>query len=298
MAETLLTPLAINVPLVDPETGNPTPYFQRLLQQLLKEKKVTDDLAEGAVQGDRQIISGDGLTGGGDLSADRTLNVGAGTGITVSADAVAADPEYIRDTIAAFAVAGTNMTITHDDGANTLTFDASGGGSGGLTFIQRTVVSALSTVDIPLSNSYDSFYIEYYLAPSVDSIGINLNVTDDNFATIETGATDYYYTQVRSSASSTGVSSSNGTSAIALLIGASLGNAANEFTSGHIGVINSKETAPTHIQSDISYVTPATAFGQSRGIGVFKPTSVVNGIRLTPSSGNLTGFYKIWGRSV
>lgn len=39
----------------------------------------------------RQIISGGGLTGGGTLAADRTLAVGAGTGIVVNADDVAVD---------------------------------------------------------------------------------------------------------------------------------------------------------------------------------------------------------------
>lgn len=48
---------------------------------------------------------------------------------TISAQADLA--EYIRDTVAAFIVAGTNMTVTHNDGANTLTFDAVGGGGGG-----------------------------------------------------------------------------------------------------------------------------------------------------------------------
>lgn len=42
----------------------------------------------------RLITSGDGLTGGGDLSADRTLAVGAGTGVSVAADAVAVDTTY------------------------------------------------------------------------------------------------------------------------------------------------------------------------------------------------------------
>lgn len=46
---------------------------------------------DGPVINTRQVISGAGLTGGGDLSADRTLAVGAGAGISVSADAVAAD---------------------------------------------------------------------------------------------------------------------------------------------------------------------------------------------------------------
>jgi len=47
------------------------------------------DVPVGAVQATRQVISGNGLTGGGDLSADRTLAVGAGDGITVNADDVA-----------------------------------------------------------------------------------------------------------------------------------------------------------------------------------------------------------------
>ncbi len=42
----------------------------------------------GLVANTRQIISGNGLTGGGDLTADRTLAVGAGTGISVGADTV------------------------------------------------------------------------------------------------------------------------------------------------------------------------------------------------------------------
>lgn len=45
----------------------------------------------GAPPNARQVISGAGLTGGGDLSADRTLAVGAGAGIVVAADAVSAD---------------------------------------------------------------------------------------------------------------------------------------------------------------------------------------------------------------
>lgn len=42
----------------------------------------------------RQVISGAGLTGGGDLSSDRTLAVGSGDGISVTADAVALDLTY------------------------------------------------------------------------------------------------------------------------------------------------------------------------------------------------------------
>lgn len=43
----------------------------------------------GAAESATQIIAGAGLTGGGTLAADRTLDVGAGTGITVNANDVA-----------------------------------------------------------------------------------------------------------------------------------------------------------------------------------------------------------------
>ena len=42
----------------------------------------------------RNLVAGDGLTGGGTLDADRTFNVVAGTGISVTADAVAFDTTW------------------------------------------------------------------------------------------------------------------------------------------------------------------------------------------------------------
>lgn len=68
----------------------------------------------------RQIISGAGLTGGGDLSADRTLAVGAGTGITVNADDVALDTTSTRNTdhAAVTLTAGAGLTGGGDISSN------------------------------------------------------------------------------------------------------------------------------------------------------------------------------------
>lgn len=46
-------------------------------------------VAAGIASATRNLIAGTGLTGGGDLTADRTFDVGAGAGITVAADTVA-----------------------------------------------------------------------------------------------------------------------------------------------------------------------------------------------------------------
>jgi hypothetical protein len=130
-ALTKLSPLPFNVPIVYPDTGFPTSYFQQMLQRWLTEKKVTDDLAADAVPGGRQVIAGAGLTGGGALTADITLDVGAGTGITVGASDVAiditAEAERIRDVIGTALVAGSNITITVNDPGDTITIASAAG---------------------------------------------------------------------------------------------------------------------------------------------------------------------------
>lgn len=71
----------------------------------------------GNVHSSRTLNAGAGLTGGGDLSQDRTFNVGQGDGLTVSADAVAVDATVARrnaDNTFAGNVAITG-TLTVDD---------------------------------------------------------------------------------------------------------------------------------------------------------------------------------------
>lgn len=53
-------------------------------------------LAAGSVATSLTLTAGAGLTGGGDLSANRTFTVGAGDGITVNADDVAVDSTVVR----------------------------------------------------------------------------------------------------------------------------------------------------------------------------------------------------------
>ena len=59
---------------------------------------VTNNTSRISALEGRQVIAGDGLTGGGDLSANRTLNVVGGDGITANANDVAVDSTVIRTT--------------------------------------------------------------------------------------------------------------------------------------------------------------------------------------------------------
>jgi hypothetical protein len=82
-----------------------------------------------AVDASRNVIAGAGLTGGGDLTADRTFNVGAGTGITVAADAVAVDTTVIAtrayaDTVPSVSInaqTGTTYTLVLGDAGKLVT---------------------------------------------------------------------------------------------------------------------------------------------------------------------------------
>lgn len=65
---------------------------------------------DGNVTGSRTLTAGAGLTGGGDLSADRTFAVGAGTGIIANADDVAVD----KASNANVRAADSNKVITSD----------------------------------------------------------------------------------------------------------------------------------------------------------------------------------------
>jgi len=48
--------------------------------------------------------------------------------------------EAVDDQVAQLLVAGTNITLTYDDGAGTLTIDASGGGGGGASPVISWVI--------------------------------------------------------------------------------------------------------------------------------------------------------------
>jgi hypothetical protein len=77
------------------------------------------------------ITAGAGLTGGGDISSTRTLDIGAGDGITVNANDVAVDSTVVRTS--------GNQTI---GGTKTFSGDVIINGTGSFSYIQSTTGSA------------------------------------------------------------------------------------------------------------------------------------------------------------
>lgn len=265
---TKLSPLAPNVPIVD-QDGNPTPYFQRMLDLWLKEKAVAEgDLA--AVITDVTQIQTD-LT---NFTLDELSDVDVST-----------TPPDDGQTI-----------IWDNTNSEWIPGDASGGG-GALDYIGSTTLTAATNIDIALPSGYDSYDVEFYFDPSTDNISYSAVFTADNFGTTLTGATDYSYVQHRASNGSAGVSNSNGAASISFLV-AGQGNDANEYNAGVLRIINSKDTAPTEVIGHFKYVTTTANVSLIFLEASYKPTTVLNGIRITPSSGTVTGFVKVWGRKL
>jgi len=171
-----VAPLAWNAPIVD-EHGNPTPYFQRQLAQLLGEKAATDALAEAAVPGTRLVSAGTGLTGGGALTSDITLNVDT-----------TAEAERIRDIIGTALVAGTNITITVNDAGDTITIASSGGGGGGSETLLSTQTISASASPVVFNNtlitsSYKMYRIRWFNTYSSAGGGLLVQPSPDNGTT-------------------------------------------------------------------------------------------------------------------
>lgn len=107
-----IDPLTPDAPIVDPVTGKPTPYFMR---QWVAQKKFNE--AGLFVPTTRKILTGAGLTGGGDLTADRTLSLNlpnTGPGVGTYGDATHV-PQITLDA-AGRITAASNVAITGSGG--------------------------------------------------------------------------------------------------------------------------------------------------------------------------------------
>ncbi|MBU1320713.1 MAG: hypothetical protein KKH67_16175, partial [candidate division Zixibacteria bacterium] len=136
-------------------------------------------VAGEVITADRSITTGAGLTGGGDLTANRTFDVGAGTCITVNADNVAVTANCISDAQLAFDT-GQNLTTTSSPTFAGLTL------SGNLVLGSNTLTTSSTTVVTNLNaDKLDSIDSLQFLRSDVTDNYTSGNLTFDSGTTLD-----------------------------------------------------------------------------------------------------------------
>lgn len=118
-----------------PITGKSERLFREQLNAAL-------DYVESLGGGGGGPASWGGITGTLSSQTDlqTALDAKAASSHTHTAAAVTDFAEAVDDRVAALLTAGTNITLTYNDGAGTLTIDAAGGGGGGASPIMAWVI--------------------------------------------------------------------------------------------------------------------------------------------------------------
>ena len=139
--------------------------------------QVLSDIGAGAGSGDiSSVVAGDGLTGGA-TTGDATLNVGAGDGISVAADAVAVDATVLRTTGGGVVSGSSQITMGSDlsGTANNVTVDKVKG-----VALESGEVTQLANIDSTTISSTQWGY--------VGALNQGLTTTSAvTFATVNTG---------------------------------------------------------------------------------------------------------------
>ena len=157
------------------------------------------------------MIAGNGLTGGGDLTADRTLNVVGGTGITVNADNVAVNisafdtgdinegtnlyftDERVDDRLNAMLVGGNGITKSYDDSGNSLTLSVTSSIAGAGSTYSSGVINVVGGNGITVNANdivTDDSYIKGLFTAATSGDG-SLSYSDGTFTYAGPGNSDY-----------------------------------------------------------------------------------------------------------
>jgi hypothetical protein len=151
-------------------------------------------------------------------------------------------------------------------------------------------------LDIPLPAGYSRVEIVGTAQALNDIVNMAARVTTDNFSTRDTGASDYHWVYTNKYILNTNLTSGDAGDPSIVLCGAAIGNQPGETAHFTLTILAAEDSASfTTIEFVTSFVNYAAINSeQYTGYGVRKAASVVDGISLNMSAGNITGNAKVY----
>lgn len=187
--------------------------------------------------------------------------------------------------------AGSGLSITDTTLATT-------GGSAALVLIQAQAASGASQVDFTtgISSTYDTYIIECAdVTSSVAGAALRLRVSEDSGSTWKSGASDYAFAQIYAGTSSALARYSNAaTTYISLISDFGIQNGVSgtvKFWSPSQSSRKKKFFSEFSLEQPSEYVTTT---GSGFYIG---SNNAINGVRLYPASGTISGGFCLYGVS-
>lgn len=167
-----------------------------------------------------------------------------------------------------------------------------------LVLLHRQTASASATIDFVLAGpKYAAYLVTLaHVAPATDAVEFWLRTSTDGGSTYDAGAGNYRYANfISNDAAATSATGSTGATNIRL-VGAALGNASNELSSGWVKVFNPSAAQYGSVSAHIQYTDSAGNMGINVASGQRLSAGDVDAIRFMMSSGNIaSGVFTLYG---
>lgn len=176
-----------------------------------------------------------------------------------------------------------------------------GGGAGGglYEYVETVTATSAAQLDIPLPDTEEAVIILDVTAIT-DNVDIRARISDDAFATVESGASDYRWQHKNNYANGTTYTATadanfadDSDSFMRLLNG--LGNAAGEFARLEIKVANPNNASRvTSLEVKGFFINATGTRFTVEGSAVYDVASVVDGLRIFLETGNITATARMY----
>jgi hypothetical protein len=168
--------------------------------------------------------------------------------------------------------------------------------AGVAVLLNSATASASASITFTLPTGYSTFLVTWgNVQPATDNVEFRFQTSSNGGSSYDAGASDYRYANAFTTDASTG-GNQGSTGATHIRLHNGLGNAANEFCSGHVFIYRPTDAQHCRVAGLSNGSDTATALVGRTIFGLRASAADVDAVRFIMSSGNIaSGTFKLWG---